>query len=643
MYPELSEEQELFIRTVLNGYNVLVNACIGSGKTTSIQELCNRYMAVEGNEGKKILYLTYNKLLKLDARGKISRIGNVTVTNYHGFAYTELGKIGIRAGTHELIQAYNKKLPPVPNYSLLIIDEYQDIEEEFSIMLNHIKDSNPDIQIVVVGDMEQKIYDKTRLDVARFISEFLGPDCYRMEFTKCFRIRKDLAGKLGEVWGKKIVGVNEKCRVFNMSFSQAADYLVTCQPKDILCLGQNAGQRSAMLNYLEKTKPKVFNKNTVWSNVSDNDSGSTQPTNDCAIFTTYDGCKGIERNVCVVFDWTEAYWNARITKPDVRYEIIRNIFCVAASRGKYVIIFITNPGNKNARLSFKSLMGMNVKPNDYDDVQVSKMFDFKYVEDVEKAFEALEIKQVQPSGTTIAIDTSDGLIDLSSCIGIYQEAAYFNEYDISKDITQFFQMNRDKDYLKTNYKDMHVDDQILYLVSLETNQDRYMRQVSTPFVTEDEWKLIENRLSSIFTKDELVQKECTLEFMDNDGKPAFMARGFCDVIKERLDGQPGNAVYELKFVEELSHTHFLQCACYMVALNYSVGYLWNVRDNQMYQITIPDRQVFLDRVAYAITKGHIKKFMGKRVVRVSTKDKPKATVKKRGTKKAMKKSTGRGK
>ena len=38
---QLSNEQQLFIEKALQGENILVDACIGSGKTTAIQSLCN--------------------------------------------------------------------------------------------------------------------------------------------------------------------------------------------------------------------------------------------------------------------------------------------------------------------------------------------------------------------------------------------------------------------------------------------------------------------------------------------------------------------------------------------------------------------------------------------------------------------------
>ncbi len=168
----LSDEQQLFIDKAKEGKNILVDACIGSGKTTAIQKLCCDFP-----ESVNILYLTYNKLLKLDAKSKIKN-KNVFVTNYHGFAYSVLKKYKISASVSDLIQSFNSKKPDLDKYDVLIIDEYQDIEQEFAEMLEYIKSTNPQMQIIAVGDIDQKIYDKTTLDVISFIDREVLESCW---------------------------------------------------------------------------------------------------------------------------------------------------------------------------------------------------------------------------------------------------------------------------------------------------------------------------------------------------------------------------------------------------------------------------------------------------------------------------------
>ena len=109
---ELSPEQKQFIQTAKEGKNILVNACIGSGKTTAIQYLCNVLP-----KNFNILYLTYNKLLKIDAQSKIKN-RNTTVTNYHGFAYSSLLNSGITTGIPDLIQRFNKEKPTIKCYDV---------------------------------------------------------------------------------------------------------------------------------------------------------------------------------------------------------------------------------------------------------------------------------------------------------------------------------------------------------------------------------------------------------------------------------------------------------------------------------------------------------------------------------------------
>lgn len=592
---QLSEEQNRFVEIAQEGKNILVDACIGSGKTTAIQVLCKKLP-----RNKKILYLTYNRLLKIDAKSKINE-KNVLVTNYHGFAYISLKRMGIKVGVSDLIQSFIKTRPDVKAYDVLIIDEYQDIELELAELLKIVKDANPEMQIIAVGDMQQKIYDKTTLNVSEFINEFLG-DYVLLEFTQCFRLSAELAARLGRIWNKKIIGVNNECHVEKMKSKQVVEFLSRQEPGDVLCLGSRSGNLSKTLNKLEEDYPEIYNKNTVYASISDTDSaGATEPKKDSAIFTTYDSSKGLERKIVVVFDYTEDYWSVRIGKPLQSYEILRNVFCVAASRGKNQIIFVESDGAELSEETLSTPVNMNLK---FDNLEISDMFEFKFKEDIEQCFSLLKTKKLDVKDTSIIqIKNNDGLIDLSPCIGVFQEAAYFNGYSIDESIKFHIAIDEDKRFLYTDaMKAAPLEEKILLLTSLETKQNRYLNQVSVPFIREKEGKAICERLATRLSKNEVVQSACALYFSNKKkGDLLFSAFGMADAVKDDI-------VYELKFVSELTHEHFLQCASYVVAMEKKKGILWNTRNNSVFEVTVPNKTRFLNAVANAITKGAIRKY-----------------------------------
>lgn len=589
---ELSEEQKFFVETAQAGKNILVDACIGSGKTTAIQELCNVLPSY-----KKILYLTYNRLLKLDAQSKI-RTANTMVQNYHGFAASMLYRNHMQAaGQSDLIQAFLRLRPRIPVFDVLIIDEYQDIEQELSELLVRVKERNPSIQIIAVGDMQQKIYDKTTLKVPAFIHDFLGT-YEALNFTKCFRLSKDHAAMLGRIWEKDIVGVNSDCTIKYMSVRDVIKFLIDQDAKDILCLGSRTnGDMVRVLNFLEEKCPERFNKNTVYASIQEVDVAGkkTTPDTSCAIFTTFDSSKGLERPICVVFDFTEDYWGVRLRQPQASYEILRNVFCVAASRGKREIIFVQGD---TATLSEETL-SENTKPSEnFKPVAISEMFDFKYREDIEECYRLVQQKDVSPSDRSIIeVDSTDGLIDLSPCIGEYQEFSFFTHYSVDDVLKEALAMADSSHLYTEELEAKSQEEKILFLTAFETKQQRYVRQVSVPYVMDHEKEALQKRLATRFNPDEEnIQCPCEIPFAkEMGGSRTFTAMGRADVVL-------GDTVWEMKFVSELSHEHILQCAMYMIALNLPKGMLWNVRNNHLIEISIPDRKKLMDAVARTVTK-----------------------------------------
>lgn len=597
-----SDEQAMFIAKALSGKNILVDACIGSGKTTTIQAVCNSM------KKKSILYLTYNRLLKLDAKDKI-RNKNVTVQNYHGFAYSQLIAQGVRCGVGELIEKYNQLKPPCrKKYDVLILDEYQDIDEDISKMLYHLKELFPEMQLIAVGDMAQKIYDYTSLDVEAFINDFLG-DFARMTFSRCFRLSEQYAAAIGNAWNKPIIGVNPDCEIEVRDEEYVYNYLRGCSPEQILCLGARTGKMVDMLNRLEQEEPAKFNKYTVYASIGDSDRGKVDPNSKVGIFTTFDSSKGMEREVCVIFDYDAAYWITRASKPNTRYEILRNIFLVAASRGKRKVIFCTTGSDV---LQFKTISEAAkdfVENHDFSQkpFNISDMFDYKFREDIDKTFENLDITEVPlEKGAEIKVKPVDGLIDMSPCIGIFTEACYFENYSIDNTIA--FQWTVDKKMKHSDDVDQLSSEDLMgkirYSTYLSTKQRRYFTQSRKIFVNAEEEKLIKERIGTVLPPDCETQKRCEMRctYEDDNGEDQVLTIvGLTDEIYDDI-------VYELKFTSELTHEHFLQIATYLAALDMPVGRLWNIRHNKMYEVRIKDREKFLNDVVVTITKGYVRKF-----------------------------------
>ena len=151
-----------------------------------------------------------------------------------------------------------------------------------------------------------------------------------------------------------------------------------------------------------------------------------------------------------------------------------------------------------------------------------------------------------------------------------------------------------------NKKKCSLEKEILCLTSIETNYTRYYFQIKPPFISPEQKKELHNRLKTVFTRNENVQVDCGFILEDKNGREYKFA-GRADVIKD-------NIIYELKFVNELNHEHFLQLASYLVALNMNKGILWNVRDNQMYEVTVPNKTKFLRATLKTVTKGTVKDF-----------------------------------
>ena len=605
MFKPTSEQQD-FIDKAKEGKNVLVDACIGSGKTTAIQNVCVEL------PGKHILYLTYNRRLLLEARARI-KLKNVDVHTFHSFAGTALTAAGVACSSErEAPQLFSSRITQMPFYDTVIVDEYQDLESNLADMLWHICyiswNMRPGFipQFLIVGDMDQKIYDYTSFDARSFIDSFMSKlkDGYeRVYFTQCFRLPAKLASDLGQAWQKSIMGVNPDCKVNKVhDLDDVVTFLSAFEPREILVLGGNNGVRPKIQNLLESRFSDKFNKNTVYSSTADCDRDmSNMDTSDAAIFTTYDSAKGLERPVCVVCDFTSKYLEARM-KYATRRDILKNLFLVAASRGKNYILFYTPPWMDELKISRVCRLSGDM-PADMRPERMSGAFDYKQHEDVDECLSYLDCKKVRKSDYKIETQRSSGMIDLSPCVGIYAQAAFFKKYDIDSivrgEMGKAIGMEKSLRLEPYNEK-WPVQKKILYLMALDTGQERYFNQIKKNYVDKHGYELLMKRLSELFDGNETVEKRCSIVYTNvyhNDSRVGDkMMTGRCDVLTN-------DDLYELKFVSKLKGEHMLQTALYVIAFGRPYGILWNLYDGEMYEVRVTDKEEFLASVCRCISKG----------------------------------------
>ena len=164
---EPSSEQQEIINHIKQGRNVIVDACAGSGKSTTILS-CAQQM-----QDKRFLQITYNSMLRMEIKEKVKqlRLKNITVHTYHSLAVAKYTKdactdTGIRRILHENIVPISQILPQ----NVIVLDETQDMTFlYYQFVVKFCKDMGTHFQLLVLGDYMQGLYEFKGADI-RFLT-----------------------------------------------------------------------------------------------------------------------------------------------------------------------------------------------------------------------------------------------------------------------------------------------------------------------------------------------------------------------------------------------------------------------------------------------------------------------------------------
>ena len=579
---KITDEQQLFLDYAKQGNNVLIQSCVGGGKTTMLQQFVE-YLP----PNKNAIFLTFNKHLKIDILAQITN-PKVWIANYHGLASRLLIDIGIcGVNVEDLLTVAIEKSPPIPHYDVIVIDEFQDLDMECAKLLSMLVDGNPHAQIIVAGGMEQKNRQSSMLDAQEFIENILNT--YKtVQFSMCWRLSPIFSERLSAFWGKTIVGMNPNMQSYVASVNEVVDILAKENPEDIMVIGNNNGIRTLIQNALEARCPEKYNKNTIHVSSNGFDPTLQQQKKNQAVFTNYDSCKGMERKVVAVADFTLKYFTT-LQNGGTDPEIIRNLLCVAVSRASQKLIFVQDPTSEFISIEdFQTLSKPIVQQANVGTHNISSMLNTTYKESVAEIVKYLLIKKRNVQDTSkIELAAKKDFIDVNRLCGMFQEANFFSDYQLENNYLRCNVSSAELRY----FRKQSLEKQILLLAAKETGQNRYNDMDS--FVNPQAAATLNNRLHSLLNYNTQSQVFAQVHLNDE-----IVCNGYADAVSQ-------DCVYELKYCNRIKPEYYVQCAMYMLALNLPKGLLWNTKDNTQIEIAINDKEAFKDAVIKALKKEKV--------------------------------------
>jgi hypothetical protein len=384
----MSEEQEKIYHYIQEGHNVIVDACAGSGKSTTILSIAKNM------PHSQFTLITYNSMLCEETRIKVKdlELENIHVYTFHALAVRYYDKKSFVDSVIRKIITNNVPMcGPPPKIHVLVIDESQDMTFlYFKLILKFCKDCNQNIQLLILGDYMQGLYEFKGADI-RFLTcadKIWSTFCLLKSktFHKCtlrtsYRITRQMANFVNDIMlgenrllackdGPKVVYLRRKLNVTQYYIAHVIEKLIIngANYDDILVLGASVkGERShirQMENYLVLRGipchvPTIETSDKIDEKVIKNK----------VVFATFHAVKGRQRKYVFVmgFDHTYFKYNARGLSP----YICPNTLYVACTRATTQLVVIENEPiyGSNTQLKFLKLNHHQLKTQDYIDFQ----------------------------------------------------------------------------------------------------------------------------------------------------------------------------------------------------------------------------------------------------------------------------------
>lgn len=416
----VSGEQQYIIDMVKQGKNVQVDACAGSGKSTTILS------TAKSMPDKQFLLITYNKSLRKEMKEKVDELElkNVIVHTYHSLAVAMYNKDAHKDKEMRLIISKNDPPNSKKHHDIIVLDEAQDMKFLFyRFVIKYITDMGNKIQIMILGDYMQGLYEYQGSDI-RFLTmaNKIWKECDYLrtcDFEMCqlktsYRITNQMADFVNEVMldekrlyacreGDPVCYIRRWIGELQKIIVHTIQDLITnhdVKPSDIFVLAGSVKSTNSNITQIENALVEAGIPCHV-PMLENSDNIDDDVIKGKIVFSTFHTSKGRQREYVFVLGFDNSYFKTNARTLDPRK--CPNTLYVATTRAQKRLYLLEIYNRYNGPLEFlkQTHVQMNDKP--YIDFRGIRIPETKYEDDTkEKDF----VRKTTPTKMTRHISES---------------------------------------------------------------------------------------------------------------------------------------------------------------------------------------------------------------------------------------------
>ena len=382
--PPMSDEQNKIYEEILSGKNVIVDACAGSGKSTTILSISSKM------PHKKIVKMTYNSMLCKEIKTKVQSLGltNISVYTYHGLT-KRYYSLDCHTDTviRKVLRENSSPIVEIPEFDILVIDECQDMTLlYFKLLVKFCRNHGNKIQLLILGDYMQGLYEFKGADT-RFLT--LAENIWKNfellispVFVKCYlkmsyRITQQMADFVNIAMlnekrlfacreGEKVVYIrrttydSEKYVINKIKLLLNAGF----SPDDFFILGGSVKGTKSAIRKMENAL--VENNIPCHVPMIENDKIDEKVIEGKVVFSTFHSVKGRQRKFVFVIGFDNSYFE--MYARNLSYKNCPNTLYVACTRATHILFLIEKTNyNTDRPLVFLKMNHTEMKNSSFVD------------------------------------------------------------------------------------------------------------------------------------------------------------------------------------------------------------------------------------------------------------------------------------